>query len=352
MDKARPAATAEQRRRWLWPALVVLLLLAIVANLAAGAFEVAPDRVLAILLDHLGIDAGPSFTEQEDSVVWSIRLPRVALAFIVGAALGTTGAALQGLFRNPLADPQIIGISSGAALGAGLVLAAGPGVLGSLGGPIGGFGGALAIGIAVYLLARYEGRTDVVNLVLTGVALSAVAAAALGYLSFAVDSPRLQTALFWFLGSFTLATWSSVRPTLLLVAPCILLLPFFAARLNLLLLGESEARHLGVDVERVRALVLTLVALGIGGAVAASGIIGFVGLLAPHTVRLVTGPDHRWVLPASAVAGGTLVLFADLASRTLASPTEIPVGLLTALVGGPFFLWLLRHTRSQYGAWG
>lgn len=352
MDQARPEQTAERRRRWLWPVLGVLLLISIVANLAAGAFEVAPDRVVAILLDHVGIDAGPSFTDQEDSVVWAIRLPRVALAFIVGAALGVTGAALQGLFRNPLADPQIIGISSGAALGAGLVLAAGPGILGSLGGPIGGFVGALAIGIAVYLLARYEGRTDVVNLILTGVALSAVAAAALGYLSFAVDSARLQTALFWFLGSFTLATWSSVRPTLLLVAPCVLLLPFFAARLNLLLLGESEARHLGVDVERVRALVLALVALGVGGGVAASGIIGFVGLLAPHTVRLVSGPDHRWVLPASAVAGGTLVLFADLASRTLASPTEIPVGLLTALVGGPFFLWLLRRTRSQYGAWG
>ncbi len=352
MERAPPAGAAEQRRRWLWPALGVLLLTAVLANLALGSFDVGPSRVIAILLSHLGIDVGETFTTQEDSVVWAIRLPRVVLAFVVGSALGATGAALQGLFRNPLADPQIIGISSGAALGAGLVLAAGPGVVGSLGGPIGGFGGALAVGIAVYLLARYEGRTDVVNLVLTGVALSAVAAAALGYLSFAVDSSRLQTALFWFLGSFTLATWSSVRPTLLLVAPCVLLLPFFAARLNLLLLGEAEARHLGVDVERVRALVLVLVALGVGGAVAASGIIGFVGLLAPHTVRLVSGPDHRWVLPASAIAGGTLVLFADLASRTLASPTEIPVGLLTALAGGPFFLWLLRRTRSQYGAWG
>ena len=352
MDEARPAATAKQRRRWLWPTLGGLFLIAVIANLAVGAFEVGPDRVIAILLDHVGIEAGPSFTSQEDSVVWAIRLPRVVLAFLVGAALGATGAALQGLFRNPLADPQIIGISSGAALGAGLVLAAGPGVLGSLGGPIGGFSGALAVAIAVYLLARYEGRTDVVNLVLTGVALSAVAAAAIGYLSFAVDSSRLQTALFWFLGSFTLATWSSVRPTLLLVAPCVLLLPRFATRLNLLMLGEAEARHLGVDVERVRTLVLVLVALGVGGAVAASGIIGFVGLLAPHTVRLVSGPDHRWVLPASAVAGGTLVLFADLASRTLASPTEIPVGLLTALVGGPFFLWLLRRSRSRYGVWG
>lgn len=352
MDPARPAVAAEQRRRWLWPALGLLLLVGVVANLAFGSFDVGPVRVMAILLDHLGLDVGLDFTSQEDSVVWAIRLPRVALALLVGAALGATGAALQGLFRNPLADPQIIGISSGGALGAGLILAVGPGVLGSLGGPIGGFAGALAIGIAVYLLARYEGHTDVVNLVLTGVALSAVAAAALGYLSFAVDSARLQTAVFWFLGSFTLATWSSVRPTLLLVAPCILLLPLFATRLNLLLLGEAEARHLGVDVERVRALVLILVALGVGGAVAAAGIIGFVGLLAPHTVRLVTGPDHRWVLPASAMAGGILVLFADLASRTLASPTEIPVGLLTALVGGPFFLWLLRRTRSQYGAWG
>lgn len=285
-------------------------------------------------------------------MVWSIRVPRLVLAFTVGAALAATGATLQGLFRNPLADPQIIGISSGAALGAGVVLAIGPGVLGSLGGPLGGFAGALLVAVVVYTLARYEGRTEVVNLVLTGVAVSAVAAAAVGYLSVAVDTARLRTALFWFLGSFTLATWELARPALLFVGLSLAALPRYATRLNLLLLGESEARHLGVDVERVRAILLAVVALGIGGAVAAAGIIGFVGLLAPHAMRTMTGPDHRRLLPASAVAGGVLVVTADLAARTLAAPVEIPVGLLTALVGGPFFLWLLHRTRAEYGAWG
>ncbi len=344
-----PVAT---HRSWLWPTLVVLLVAAALANLGMGSFDVGPLKVVAILLDHAGLDIGVDFSPQENAVVWSLRLPRLVLAALVGAVLGMAGAALQGLFRNPLADPQIIGISSGAALGAGIVLAVGPGILGSFGSPIGGFAGAFGVAVIVYLFARYEGRTEVVNLVLTGVAVSAVASAAIGYLSFAVDSSRLQTALFWFLGSFTLATWQGARPALLFGGVCLLLLPFFAGRLNLLLLGESEARHLGVDVERVRVLVLVLVALGIGAGVAAAGIIGFVGLLAPHGVRLVAGPDHRTVLPASALAGAVLVLVADLGARTLASPTEIPVGLLTALAGGPFFLWLLRRTRAEYGAWG
>lgn len=345
-------APVSRRRRWLWVVLFGLLVLSMLANLAMGAFDVGPVKVIGIMADHVGLDLGIEFSPQEDAVIWSLRLPRLVLAGLVGAILGITGAALQGLFRNPLADPQIIGISSGAALGAGLILAVGPGILGSLGGPLGGFAGALAIAVVVYLFARYEGRTEVVNLVLTGVAVSAVATAAVGYLSFAVDSSRLQTALFWFLGSFTLATWEAVRPVLLLGGAALLLLPFFARQLNLLLLGEAEARHLGVDVERVRTIVLVLVALGIGAGVATAGIIGFVGLLAPHGVRLLTGPDHRLVLPASATAGALLVISADLAARTLASPTEIPVGLLTALVGGPFFLWLLHRTRAEYGAWG
>ncbi len=352
MTGDRLGTPVERRRRWLWPALVITAIAAVIANLAMGAFDVGPLKVVAILFDHAGLDLGIDVLPREDSVVWSIRLPRLILAFVVGAVLAIAGAALQGLFRNPLADPQIIGISSGAALGAGLVLAAGPGVLGSFGGPLGGFAGALAAAAIVYALARYEGRTEVVNLVLTGVAVSAVASAAIGYLSFAVDSSRLQTALFWFLGSFTLATWEAVRPTVLLGGVCVVLLPLFSRQLNLLLLGESEARHLGVDVERARALVLALVSVGVGASVAAAGIIGFVGLLAPHAVRMLAGPDHRLVLPASALAGGTLVLVADLTARTLASPTEIPVGLLTALVGGPFFLWLLHRTRAEYGAWG
>ena len=344
-----PQAT---RRRLLWPVLVVVLVGSVAANLAMGAVSVAPSDVISVLLDHLGIDSGNDVTRQADSVVWSLRLPRLVLALAVGAGLGTAGAVLQGLFRNPLADPQIIGISSGGALGAAIVLAAAPGFLGDFGGSVGGFLGALAIAALVFVLGRYHGRTEVVNLVLTGVALSAVAAAAVGYLSFAIDNPRLQTAVFWFLGSFSLATWDLVRPALLFIGVALVIAPLFARRLDLLLVGESEARHLGVDVERTRAALLVIVSLAVGASVAAAGIIGFVGLLVPHAVRLVAGPLHRTVIPASAVGGAALMALADLGGRTLALPSEIPVGLLTALVGGPFFLWLLRRTRAQYGGWG
>jgi len=346
------AAPAVTRRRLLWPILGVLLIASVGANLAMGAVSIPPREVFAVLADHLGIDIGVDFSARIDSVVWSLRLPRLALALAVGAGLGAAGAVLQGLFRNPLAGPQIIGISSGGALGAAIVFAAVPGFLGDFGGAAGGFVGALAIAALVFLLGRYQGRTEVVTLVLTGVAVSAMAAAAVGYLAFAVDSPRLQTALFWFLGSFTLATWDLVRPALVFIAAALVAAPFFARRLDLLLVGEAEARHLGVDVEKTRIAVLVIVALAVGASVAAAGIIGFVGLLVPHAVRLVAGPLHRVVIPASAVGGAALMALADLGARTLATPAEIPVGLLTALVGGPFLLLLLRRTRSQYGGWG
>jgi iron complex transport system permease protein len=306
--------------------------------------------VVAILLRHAGIGDGAGSTA--DAVLWSIRLPRVLLGVGVGAGLAVAGAALQGIFRNPLADPQLIGISSGAAAGSALGILLIEGVVGSLAGPVGAFAGGLAAAAAVYALARHRGRTEVVTLVLAGIAVAAVGGALAGFLSVVADDPRLGSPLFYSLGGLGVATWRLVAVTLPLVAIGVLLLPREARRLDLVLLGEREAAHLGVEVEAVRRRVLLLVTLTVGATVAAAGVIGFVGLLVPHAVRLVTGPGHRVLLPASALGGATLVVAADTVARTVAIPLEVPVGLLTALAGGPLFLWLLRRTRREHGGWG
>jgi iron complex transport system permease protein len=266
--------------------------------------------------------------------------------------LAVAGAALQGIFRNPLADPQLIGVSSGAALGSTGLIAIAGGPLGLLAGPIGAFFGGLAAGVAVYSIARHQGRTEVVTLILAGIAVAAIGGAGAGMVSFIVDDPALRNALFWSLGSLSVATWKLWWVTLPFVAAGAILLPLYARALNLTLLGEREAQHLGVNVERVRAIVLALAVLTVGATVAAAGVIGFIGLLVPHGIRLAAGPDHRVVLPASIVGGATLVVAADLVARTMASPIDVPVGLLTALVGGPLFLWLLRRTRREHGGWG
>ncbi len=358
MTPARPvvavAVPASPLRRLvrLLPVLLVVLAAGIVAGLGMGAVAVSPRQVAAIVADHLGADTGVAYTAAQDAVVWSIRLPRVALAVLVGAGLGVAGTALQGLFRNPLADPQLVGVSSGAALGAVLVIVLTGAGLASPLTPAGATLGAAAGAAAAYASARYQERTEVVTLVLAGLAVGAVAIAAVGFLTVAVDDQDLPTLTFWSLGSLAPTTWAVFRTALPFVAVGLVVLPLRARALNLALLGESEARHLGVDFERLLVVVLGVAALTVGGAVAAAGVIGFVGLLAPHLVRAAAGPDHRVVLPGAAVAGAALVLWADVVARNVAQPAEVPVGLLTALVGGPFFLWLLRRTRREHGGWG
>jgi iron complex transport system permease protein len=349
---AGPSAPRRLGRAPLVAVLGVMLLGAMVISLGVGAVQISPAAVVGILLDHLGIDSGIEFTARQDAVLWSIRLPRVMLGVVVGAGLAVAGAALQGIFRNPLADPQLIGVSSGAALGSASAIALAGGSLGLLAGPIGGFVGGMAAGLAVYALARHEGRTEVVTLILAGIAVAAIGGAGAGMLSFVVDDPAIRTALFWSLGSLSVATWKLWWVTLPFVLAGLVVLPMYARALNLTLLGEREAQHLGVDVERVRMVVLAVAVLTVGATVAAAGVIGFIGLLVPHGVRLAAGPDHRVVLPASAVGGAALVVLADLAARTMASPIDVPVGLLTAVVGGPLFLWLLRRTRREHGGWG
>ncbi|GIH10359.1 ABC transporter permease [Rhizocola hellebori] len=336
------------RRALLVPVLTALLVVAIVVNLGAGAVQIGPLQVVDILF---GTGLGEPAAAGQSAVLLQIRAPRVALCALTGACLAVSGAALQGVFRNPLADPGIIGVTSGAAVGAAASIVIGLSTFGGATAGLAAFAGGLAAAAVGYFAARHQGRTEVVTLVLTGVAVSAIAGAAVGVFIYLADDNELRTLIFWTMGSLGTATWPGVKA----VAPLLILstvaLPFFARGLNALVLGEREARHLGFHPERLRIGVIVLAALGTGAAVSLTGAIGFVGLVIPHLIRLIAGPDHRLLLPASAIGGAALLLAADLISRTAVAPAEMPVGVITALIGGPFFLLLLIRSRRLSGGW-
>jgi iron complex transport system permease protein len=351
------ASPPPPRPRFAWWLLAFGLVAAAGLNLSSGSLALRPDQLLAILLEPL---TGPlgwgAHHEGEAAAVWSLRLPRVCLAIVAGAGLSMAGAAIQGLFRNPLADPALIGVTSGGALGA---IA---GILGfGLGGilpawldrfavPAGALVGALATTALIYRLGSRGGRTSVTTLLLVGIAINAMAGALIGLALFAFSSSDdLRSFIFWTLGSLDRATWEELSLALLIVLPTALTLPLFAGPLNLLLLGESEAYHLGVPVARTTRQVVFLSAGLAGTTVALVGTIGFVGLLVPHFARLLVGPDHRRLFPACALGGALLLLLADALARTVLSPSVLPIGVLTALAGAPFFIFLLVR-RSQLDA--
>lgn len=332
--------------RGLWPAFALILGVVFLLNVGIGAVAISPREVLAIIAYRFGVDTGIGFTDVQASVLWSIRLPRTILALTIGAGLAVAGAGLQGIFRNPLAEPAVIGVSSGAALGAAGTIVLGVGVLGPLGIAGGAFVGGMIATVVVFVASQYQGQTDIVTLVLAGVAVAAVAGAGTGILTFVADDEQLRTILFWMLGSVAGASWQSVGITLALVTVGVVAILGQRRNLDLMLLGEAEARHLGVRIELTRMLVIIAAALATAATVAAAGIIGFVGLVAPHLIRLIHGPGHRTLLPASALTGMILTGLADLLSRTAVIPLELPIGVVTALVGGPFFLYLIRKTRA------
>jgi iron complex transport system permease protein len=299
----------------------------------------------------MGLEVGPAPDQVADSVLWQIRFPRVALALVVGAALGCGGATMQGSFSNPLAEPGIVGVSSGAALGAVAAISLGFAGLGGWSLPVAAFVGGLATVIVVYLASRSDGRIEVVTLILTGIAVNALAGAVIGLLTFFSTDAELRSITFWSLGSVAQATWPKVAVVAPLAAVGIVLAWTRAPELDLLALGDRAAGHVGVDVDRLRAVMLVIVAVLTASAVAVSGIILFVGLVVPHLVRMVAGPGHRVLLVASALGGAVLLVLADLVARTIAAPAEVPLGVLTALVGSPFFFWLLRRTRARQGGW-
>lgn len=323
--------------------------LALVAT-GTGAYPIGPGDVLASVAHRLGA-GGHALDRVAESVLWDVRMPRVVLALLVGASLGCAGALTQGVFGNPLAEPGVIGISAGAAVGAAGAIAFGLTFLGNWTVTAAAFLAGLATVLLVYTLSRSGGRTEMVTLLLTGIAVNAFAGALIGLFIFFADNAQLTQITFWQLGSLSQATWARV----LAVAPCALLglavAPLFSRRLDLLALGERPARHLGVDVERLRITLILVVALLTAAAVAVAGVITFVGLVVPHVLRMAAGPGHRFLVPGSALAGALVLLAADLGARTLAAPAELPLGVLTALVGSPFFFVLLRRTRRRQGGW-
>lgn len=333
---------ARSRRAVALVALVALLLATSLWNLSRGAIDIPARQIVAALARWFDGMAAID----DDNVVLMLRLPRLLLAVLVGSALASGGASMQGLFRNPLADPGLIGVSSGAALGAIATIVIG-GQAGSWLVAFFAFIGGLIATSVVYMLGRR--RPGVANLLLAGVAINAIAMAGVGTLTYMANEHQLRDLTFWTLGSLGGASWSKVA----IVAPWILLpllcLPKAANALNALLLGEGEASLLGFRPERLRPALVGLVALSVGAAVAFSGVIGFVGLVVPHLLRMVFGPDHRFLLPASALGGASLLVAADALARTVVAPGELPIGVLTALVGGPFFLWLLVRKRVGEG---
>lgn len=325
-------------------------------SVGIGAVSISPLQVLAILLDQVGISTSWSFEAVQQAILLNIRLPRVFLAVLIGAALAISGAAMQGLFRNPLADPGLIGVSSGAALATAVAMV----VLSSIASPIIDFlgtallplaafaGGTLAT-ILVYKLSTTHGKTNVATMLLAGIAINAMANAVIGFMIFLANDDQLRDLTFWTLGSLGGAMWSSVWVVLPFLLAAIIFLPRLSRGLNAILLGESEARHLGVKVERLKQLIIVFVGLAVGAAVSVSGIIGFVGLVVPHILRLWIGPDHRFLIPGSAILGGLLLLSSDLLARTIVAPAEMPIGVITAFIGAPFFLWLLLRNKEFGG---
>ncbi|MBA1276979.1 iron chelate uptake ABC transporter family permease subunit [Pseudomonas sp. MTM4] len=320
-------------------------------SLALGPVSLSLGETLQAMLRLLGLSFGAEGTAQAELILGQIRLPRALLGMAAGAVLALAGVAMQGLFRNPLADPGLIGVSSGAALGAAMTIVGGEliGGISPLLEPyllsLSAFVGGLGVTALVYRLGRREGRTDVATMLLAGIALTALAGAMIGLFTYLADDSTLRTLTFWNLGSLNGASYARLWPLLLVTVTVTCWLPRRARALNALLLGESEARHLGFDVERLKRELVFCTALGVGAAVAAAGMIGFVGLVVPHLVRLLVGPDHRLLLPASALAGGSLLLLADLLARLILVPAELPIGIVTALLGAPFFLYLLLRGR-------
>lgn len=319
-------------------ALSCILPVSLCIAAGVGAYQILPWRIPRILLFH----------EDGFEVLIYVRFPRVILSAIVGAVLAISGATLQGIFRNPLADPGLFGVTAGAGLGAALwIVLVGSGFLGIWGVPIAAFTGGILVTIGVWKIAQTQESVPTVTLLLAGIALNSFAGAGIGLMTFLADEEQLRSLTFWLLGGFGGATWRAIAVTFPVALIGAVVLFRLARALNAMTLGESEAYHLGVSTESLKRWAVFGVALSVGAAVSAAGGIGFVGLIVPHLLRLMGGADHRYVLPGSAIGGAILLVSADLFARTVAIPAELPVGVVTALLGGPFFLWLLLRFKRE-----
>jgi iron complex transport system permease protein len=361
MTATSAEAPAAPRNRWRLlrsPATVIGTLIAILIIVAVIAATIGAARIpLERLAAALGLTAGDADLIARDRLIlWSIRLPRITLACTVGGLLAAAGTIMQGLFRNPLADPSLVGVASGGALAAAATIVLGDRLLAGTAFtlpfevlPVAAFAGSLASTVLLYRIATRENRTSIAIFLLGGIAIAALAGAGVGLLVFVADDRQLRDITFWMLGSLGGATWSKTVMVAPLLGIVVIAIPFIARGLDLLVLGEAEAFHMGVEVERLKRIAIVLISAMTGAAVALTGVIGFVGIIVPHLLRLVIGPGHRLLLPASVCLGAVLLLAADTGARILAAPAEVPIGILTAIVGAPFFLAVLLRQRSMAG---
>lgn len=333
-------------------AMLLLLMLSVVVSLGVGGADIDVGKVLVHLAHRIGL-IGTGVDDFSARVLDSLRLPRILRGVVVGAGLGVSGAVMQSLFRNPIADPGFVGVSASAAFGAVAMIVAGGAVLGSyysqfgpFAVPVTAFAGAALATSLIRMLSRQDGHTDAAFMLLIGVAINAIAFAGVGIFTYMANDAELRSLTFWQMGTLS-GDGPADMPALVIMAVGILYLVTLGTPLNLFLLGEAEARHLGIDVEKLKRRATVVTALVVGAAVAVSGIIGFVGLVAPHLVRLVTGPDNKMVLPASALGGAIILTLADAIARIIVLPAELPIGLVTGILGGPFFLGLLLREKRR-----
>ena len=347
-----PHGVDGDRRR---AAVALTVFLSCMAMLAALiALSVGPIRidVFSTLFPYFASGAGDHLV-RDNLVLTEIRMPRVLMAMFVGGALAAAGAMLQGLFRNPLADPGLVGVSAGAALAAVTVIVVGdwlfPNYMKALKNfalPVAAIAGGLGTTLLLYGISTRQGRTSTATMLLAGIALAALAGAVTGIFVYMSTDQQLRDLTFWSLGSFGGATWEKLGAAIPFLVPIFVVAPFVGHGLNGLLLGEAQARHIGIDSQKVKRTAVACIALAVGASVAVSGVIGFVGIVVPHLLRLMIGPDHRFLLPTSVLFGAILVVAADTVARTIVTPAELPIGIITALFGAPFFLWLLLRKKS------
>jgi iron complex transport system permease protein len=329
--------------------LVVGSVFSLLFSVTTGASDAS---IVDVIANVTGSEAALNMRDR--IIIFDIRMPRAILGFLVGGSLAVSGAVMQGLFRNPLADPGLVGVSSGASFGAVVMIVLGGTIampflalLGIYALPVAAFGGGLVTTVLLYRIATTNGQTSVATMLLAGIALGALTGAMTGLLTYIANDQQLRDLTFWSMGSLAGATWMKIAAAAPIILASFAVLPFMARGLNAITLGEAAAFHMGVPVQRLKNTAIVTVAAATGASVAVSGGIGFVGIVVPHLLRMIIGPDHRYLLPASALLGGSLLIFADVLARTIVAPAELPIGIITAAVGGPFFLWILLRQRSR-----
>ncbi len=334
-------------------ASVILLVVLLFVSVSIGAVHISWLEIIDILLSKIGLGSSAP-TDVKSLVLVNIRLPRLLFTVLIGAALGVSGASLQGLFRNPLVEPGIIGISGGAALGAIAVILGGrilsPTLTEGLGQwmlPLFAFLGGIGATFLTLQLGSYQGRTQTVVLILSGVAITALAGAAIGLAIFYSDEQQLRSYNFWTLGDLSAGTWERVLMLLPMVLISVSGLMIISKHLNVLALGEAEAFHLGINVERLKIFIVLLSSFAVSSSVAFAGSIGFIGLVVPHIIRIVFTPDHELLVPLSATGGASLLMLSDIFARTVVAPAELPIGIVTAAIGTPFFIYLLSTIKKK-----